>query len=458
MSGSNLRGFGSRGRGRSLIVAAVGIVALAITSTACGSSGSAGADQTGSSPSSNNAPTNSDTSNPPASGGDSTASASDSSAAAPTGDPIQLGLVYGLSGACASAGKANQQGGQLAVDQINAAGGVLGRPLSVVSRDTKCDANQSIQQVRSLSEDGVHLLFGIGVTSNALGLKAQLPRIKSMLVTTAASGTDILPEGTEANFLYRIGDNTELRNVAAAMVMHEQYPDVHKWANVSPDYDYGHQCWEYFQEAMKKLDPQFEAVESVFTPLSTTDYRPYAQKVMDAKPEGVFSSLYTSLAVTFYQQVQPLGFFDDIKSFLITSDELDVPRALGSQMGDEWAGAYYVHTGFDNPMNTTFLEGYKSAFNEEPNGYAANAYNAVYAYKAAIEKAGTDDATKVNEAMRGLTVDTVQGQATFAENGQAMGKVVYYHVLPQDEDPGWKIADVKLIPAEDALALLGDGK
>lgn len=454
MSGTNLRGMRRRGRGRSMIVTAVGIIALAVTSAACASSGPAEADQTGSSTTNTSAPSTSDTSNPAATGSAGTSEAPGSSAAAPTGDPIQLGLVYGLSGACASAGKANQQGGQLAVDQINAAGGVLGRPLSLVSRDTKCDANQSIQQVRSLSEDGVHLLFGIGVTSNAMGLKSQLPRIKSMLVTTAASGTDVLPEGTQANFLYRIGDNTKLRNVAAAMVMHEQYPDVHRWANVSPDYEYGHQCWEYFQEAMQKLDPEFEAVESVFTPLSTTDYRPYAQKVMDAKPDGVFSSLYTSLAVTFYQQVQPLGFFDNIKSFMITSDELDVPRALGSQMGDEWAGAYYVYTGFDNPMNSKFQEGYKSAFGEEPNGYAANAYNAVYAYKAAIELAGTDDATSVNEAMRGLTVDTVQGGATFAENGQAMGKVVYYHVLPQDEDPGWKVADVKLIPAEDANTLL----
>ncbi|MPV87632.1 ABC transporter substrate-binding protein [Georgenia ruanii] len=363
-------------------------------------------------------------------------------------EPVKLGLVYGMSGACASAGERQEKGARLAVDQVNEQGGIDGRTVELTVKDTACDPTQTIRQIRDLAQKDVHLLFGLGVSNEALAAKPILNQVESTLMVTAAH-TSQLFDDNPTDFMFRISDDARTRNVAAARLMHEKFPDAHKWASVSPDYGYGHETWEFFRGEMERLDPDFEVVEEAWTPLDTTDYRPYIQSVMGAEPDGVFSSLYTSLAVTFYQQAKPFNFFKDLDAFLIVSDELEVAKAMGEGMEDEWAGSHYYPGSFDNELNDRFVETYKAKYGEEPTGYSSESYSAVWAYKAAIEKADSSSAKDVSEALKGLEVDTVKGVRTFQENGQALTAVAFFRIAPDDAPPGWKVAEALAVPATD---------
>lgn len=374
-------------------------------------------------------------------------SACGSSDAGDSEGPIKLGLVYGMSGACASAGERQEKGARLAVDTVNKDGGIDGRKVELVVKDTACDPTQTIRQIRDLAQDDVHLLMGLGVSTEALAAKPVLNQVESTLMVTAAH-TSQLFDDNPTTFMFRISDDARTRNEAAARLMHERFPDAHRWASVSPDYGYGHETWEFFRDEMKRLDPQFEVVKEAWTPLDTTDYRPYVQSVMGAKPDAVFSSLYTSLAVTFYQQAKPFKFFDGLDAFLIVSDELEVAKAMGTGMETEWAGSHYYPGSFDNEMNTKFIKDYNAAFGEDPTGYSSESYSAVWAYKAAIEKAGSSDAGDVAEALKGLEVDTPKGIRTFQKNGQALTDVAFFKIEPSDQDPGWTVAEALAVPAD----------
>ena len=329
-------------------------------------------------------------------------------------DPIKLGAVYIRSGSAAGYGQFAEEGMQLAVEQINEDGGVLGRPVEYVIEDSQGNAGTAIQALRKLVYRAqVDALMGIDSSGVAQGVVATVPRLKKPLVITHAATPDVT--GTMCNdYVYRISVNIQQNMRGAARIAAES--GAQKWTTIGPDYAFGRQSWDFFGDALKRLDPDVQLMdETAFPRFGAEEFTPFINAVMAAKPDGVLISLWGGDLVNFVRQANDLGFFDQDMTVMFTvGAATEVLTALGEQMPEDvWLGTRYWFDAYDNPMNQRFVKAYVERYNKPPSYNAEGAYAAVHAYKTAIETAGNTDGPAIAKALSGLTVATPMGDIRF---------------------------------------------
>ncbi len=324
---------------------------------------------------------------------------------------IKVGSVYIFSGFAATYGQFAKQGLLLAVDEINKSGGILGKKLEVHFEDSHAKPPIALRAIRKLVyEKGVDFLIGLDSSGVAKGVVPYLKELKVPLIITHAATPDVT--GSQCNkYTFRVSVNIN-QNVMAAAKIAAQTKAV-KWTTVGPDYAFGHQSWEYFQKYLSKLNPKAKFMKTVaFPKIATEDYSPYITSIMAAKPDGVFISLWSGDLVNFVKQANKMGFFKKGYTVLMSlGAATEVLYALKDQMPTGvWAGTRYWFLANDSPVNKHFVEAYKARYGVYPSYNAQNAYAAVYALRAAIEKAGTTEKMAVIKALEGLTVEVPAGK------------------------------------------------
>ncbi len=328
--------------------------------------------------------------------------------------PIKLGAIYILSGSAASYGQFAEQGLTLAIEEINADGGVLGRPLEYSIEDSQGSASAAIQAARKLVyQEQVDALVGLDSSGVAQGLVPIVPELRTPLIITHASTPDATGELCNA-FTYRVSDNIAQHMNAAARIAAEG--DAQQWTTIGPDYAFGRQTWEYFGDYLTEMSDDAELLDyEAFPPFGEEDFTPYINAVMDADPDGVMISLWGGDLVNFIRQANDLGFFEqDYELLFAVGGATEVLSALGEQMPkDVWLGTRYWYDAYDNPINERFVSSYIERYGTAPSYNAEGAYAAVYAYKAAMEKAGTTDGEAVAAALSGLSFEAPNGTVTF---------------------------------------------
>jgi len=335
--------------------------------------------------------------------------------------PIKIGAIYILSGAFATYGEFARDGIQLAVDEINASGGVLGRKLEFAMEDSTAKANVAIQAARKLVfQENVDVLMGLDSSGVARGVAPVVPELKRPFLITHAATPDVT--GSLCNrYVFRDSVNVNQNLKSAAILANET--GAKRWTTIGPDYAFGHQSWEFFEKYLKELNPDAELMTDVaFPKFMAEDYTPFINKVIAAKPDGVLISLWGGDLVNFVRQANNLGFFkQDFKVLMTLGAATEVLYALGDQMPEGlWVGTRYWFLANDSEVNKKFVAAYFDRFGKYPSYNAQNAYAGVYIYKAAIEKAGGTDPDKIADALAGLTVTVPAGTITIrAEDHQA---------------------------------------
>jgi branched-chain amino acid transport system substrate-binding protein len=329
-------------------------------------------------------------------------------------EPIRLGGIYILSGSAANYGKFARQGIELAMDEINEQGGVLDRPLQLVVEDSQGKVSTAIQAARKLVyQDEVVALLGLDSSGVAQGLVPIMPELQKPLIITHAATPDATGSLCNA-YTYRISVNVAQNMNAAAIVAAET--GAKRWTTIGPDYAFGHQSWEYFGKALKKINPDVELLkDTAFPRFGAEDFTPFINGVMAAKPDGVLISVWGGDLVNFVRQANNLGFFDkDMQIMFTVGAATEVLSALGEQMPEGvWLSTRYWYDGFDNQVNKAFVTAYKERYGVPPSYNAEGAYAAVYAYKKAIEKAGSVDGDKIAAALDGMSLDAPNGTIAF---------------------------------------------
>lgn len=370
-------------------------------------------------------------------------------AAAQEGEPIRIGAIYILSGPFATYGEFARDGIQMAVDEINADGGVLGRPLEFRMEDSEGNASVAIQAARKLVfQDEVDLLMGLDSSGVANGVTPVVPELERPFLITHAATPDVT--GKLCNqWVFRNSVNIAQNMKAAAMVAAET--GATRWTTIGPDYAFGHQSWEFFQEYLAELNPEAEFMEeTAFPRFGAEDFTPNINAIMAAQPDGVLVSVWGGDLVNFVRQANNLGFFDqDFEVLMTLGAATEVLYALGDQMPEgQWAGTRYWFLAKDTERNNAFVTNYHERFGNYPSYNAQNAYAGVYTYKAAIEKAGSVEPRAVAEALAGLTVDAPIGEYTIrAEDHQALVDG-FWGVTASSPDYPIRILDpVRVFPA-----------
>ena len=340
--------------------------------------------------------------------------------AASAEDTIKIGFPMPLSGPTAVYGVPVTKGAELAVAEINAKGGVLGRKLEIVSRDSKANADEAVRVARELViKDNVDFLAGTLTSAEAPAVSTIAKENKVVFVAPVAKTTKLTAPENLHPYIFRVASNTTIegRTMAATVA---KWTDVKTVGTIAPDYAYGRDAVAAFVEYLKKLRPDIQIVDQQWPKLGEPDFTPFITAQMSKKPDAVMCDVFGGDFVTLAKEAGPLGYFKAINNRLVDGAEVgtvDEAQALGADypygiISDTydpvvWAG------GNEPPEHKAYEERLKAAMKSDyGSGWAIQGYTAIVALAAGITKAGSTDSDKVAAAMLGLSFDTPAGKRT----------------------------------------------
>ncbi len=360
--------------------------------------------------------------------------------------PIKIGFPMILSGPGALFGEPALKGAQMFVEEINARGGVLGRKLELLARDTKGNADEAVRVSRELIlRENVDFLAGTLTSAEGPAVSVVAKENKIVFIAAIPKTDQLTAPDKLHPYVFRVAATTTMEGRSAAEIV-AKWP-VKRIATISPDYAYGQDVTRAFVEHLKKIKPGVEIVDQQWPKLGEADYTPFINAQMAKKPEAVFSSLWGGHFVTFAKQAKPLGYFDAIKYNFMGVGEAGSPESTRA-MGDDypvgiWGNAYDAFYWEGGPPQHKEYTQRLSRFlkDEHPSSWAIQGYIALQFLTEAIRKANSTDSDRVAKALLGLTVDTPHGKMTIREKdhqanrGQLYGKTV--------KDPRYPFAIMK---------------
>jgi len=348
--------------------------------------------------------------------------------------PIKVGMPMPLSGPPALFGDPASKGAQMYVDEINAKGGVLGRKLELIVRDSKADANEAVRQARELIlKDNVEFLVGTLTSAEGPAVSVVAKENKIVFIAPIPKTDQLTAPDKLHPYIFRVASNTTIEGRSAAEIV-AKWP-VTKVATMSFDYAYGQDVTKQFVEHLKKIKPGVEIVDQQWPKLGEQDYNPFINAQMAKKPEAVFSSIWGGFFVTYSKQAKAVGMFDALKYHFIGVGEAATPETTKSMGADYpvgiWGNSYDAFYWGETAAHKDYVARLSKYLKDEyPSSWAIQGYIGMQFLAEAIKKAGSTDSEKVAKALLGLTVETPMGPLTIREKdhqanrGQLYGKTV----------------------------------
>ena len=344
---------------------------------------------------------------------------------------IRLGVLYPIAGTGAVYGVPAMFGHDLAVDEINAAGGVLGQPLATFKRDTKLKPAAAAAAAKELiTKDGVNVL--IGGLSSAVGLAiSEVARQEKVVYIATIPKTIQMTTTKLHDHVFRTASHTDFEGDAMAQIVAQL--GIKKLCDIQLDYAYGHDLGAGIVRGLARHAPDVELVIELRPKLGATDYNAFISQILGAECDGITSGLWGSHFVNFAQQAKPFGLFEQAK--YISGGEI-ASHEIAGQMGEDypdnvWSNTYELWYDHHDPSHVEFQAAVaEKAGTNETAMWPVLAYIGVKFYAAAAEKAGSTDSDAIAEALKGLSIDTPVGPRTInpddhqADTGQFWGPMV----------------------------------
>jgi branched-chain amino acid transport system substrate-binding protein len=324
----------------------------------------------------------------------------------PQGEPLKIGMATTLSGAIALFGVANRDGAKLAVDELNAAGGVLGRPLELIVRDDEAAPESGAQIARDLIiDDEVDVLLGPVSSGVALAI-TEVSKERKIPFIVHTSNTQALMVENFQPYMVSVVPNTGMEARAQGVDLADS--GFTKWATIAPDYEFGRTQTGTFVDTITEENPDVEIVEQQWPELGETDFQPFVTAILARNPEAVYSPLFAGDLVTFTRQASNFGFFDQTEFTALY--ETDALTELGDEVDLSGIRAYSrCPFTIDTPQMTEFVSAYQEAYNRVPSDWACMAYDAVKLWAQVVQENGTEDAEEFVEAVEGHEFNSLRG-------------------------------------------------
>jgi branched-chain amino acid transport system substrate-binding protein len=312
--------------------------------------------------------------------------------------PIKIGAMFVASGPMGGYGKHGGQAIQMAVDEINRSGGILGRKMEAMVEDTKLNKDVALGLAKKfIAEDKVDFLMGPTSSGIATALSAMARDNKKILILTQAAADELT--GVDFHpYVFSTLSNAMMHARSGAYFMATM--PYKRYMCIAPDYSYGHSSWDSFKAKLTELRPDVEIVGELFPKFLSKDYADYINKINEAKPDAVWSPLWGSDAVNFIKQALPTGMFKNIKFAFPVAGALEVLVPMGKDMPEGvYVSSRYFFNSPDSSLNQKFVKSYYERFKEYPDYMAGETYAGVQFIKAAVERARTTDPVKLIKAV-----------------------------------------------------------
>jgi branched-chain amino acid transport system substrate-binding protein len=353
-----------------------------------------------------------------------------------------------------------RNGWQLAVEEINAAGGVLGRPLEVLSRDDGGKPGDAVKIAEELvSKEGVVLLAGTFFSHIGLAV-TDFAKQRKVFFIAAEPLSDAVTWQKGNHYTFRLRPNTYMQ---ANMLAEEAAKlPAKRWATIAPNYKYGQDAVASFKAILKAKRPDVEFVAEQWPALFKIEAGAEVQALSNAKPDAIYNVTFGSDLGKFVREGKLRGLFEGREVVSLLTGEPEYLDALKDEAPDGWIVTGYPWYAIDTPEHDAFVAAYKAKFDDYPRLGSVVGYNTFKAVAAVIAKAGSTDTEALVKAAEGITVDSPTGPFTFrAQDHQStMGAYVGRTALKDGKGVmvDWRYADGKgYLPSDEEIKKLRPG-
>ncbi|MGO4570442.1 ABC transporter substrate-binding protein [Microvirga sp. 2TAF3] len=322
-----------------------------------------------------------------------------------------------------------RQGWQLALDEINAKGGVLGRKIEIVSRDdgaTTGDATRVAEEL--VTREGVSFLFG-SFLSNVGVAMADYANQKKIVYIAAEPLTDAITMAQGNRYTFRIRPNNFMQ--VGMLVDQAKASGAKRWAIVAPNYEYGQSAAEVFKRLIKERVPGAEIVAEQYPALGKIEAGATVSAIEQAKPDGIFNVTFGPDLTQFVREGNTRGLFEGKKVLSLLTGEPEWLLPLKDEIPEGWTVTGYPWDEIKDPKHQAFVDAYRAKYNDTPRLGSLLGYMVVHMIRDTIERAGSVETDALIKALKDAKFDTVIGPVTMRgiDNQSTMGAWVGKLVL-----------------------------
>ena len=304
-----------------------------------------------------------------------------------------------------------KKGMEMAVDEINAAGGVNGQKIELISRDDNGNPGDAVRVAEELvSREKVDVLAGTFLSHIGLAL-TDFARQKKVFFLASEPLTDKIVWQNGNRYTFRLRSSTYMQT--AMLVPEAAKAKKKRWALVYPNYEYGQSAAATFKEQLKKLQPDVEFVGEQAPPLGKVDAGAVVQALADLKPDGIFNVLFGADLAKFVREGNTRGLFKGKTVLGLLTGEPEYLDPLKDEAPEGWIVTGYPWYGIDTPDHKAFLDAYRKKYNDYPRLGSVVGYSMITSLAAGLKKAGSTDPEKLIAAFEGLEFPSPFGKASF---------------------------------------------
>lgn len=347
-----------------------------------------------------------------------------------------------------------KKGWELAVEEINATGGLLGRKLEVVSRDDNGTPGDAVRVAEELLTRE-NVAFLVGTFPSHVGLAvADFAKQRKVLFIAAEPLTDKIVWDSGNKYTFRLRPSTFMQT--AMLVPEAAKLKKKRWAIVYPNYEYGQSATAAFKKLLASQQEGVEFIAEQAAPLGKIDAGAVVQALADAKPDAIFSSLFGADLQKFVREGNLRGLFKGRPVFNLLAGEPEYLDPLKEETPAGWYVTGYPWAAIDTAEHKKFLAAYQKKWNDYPRLGSIVGYATIASAAAAIKKAGAVDTEKLVAAMAGLQVDTPIGKITYRALDHQSTMGAYVGRLALKDGKGvmvdWAFADgARYLPSDDEV-------
>lgn len=370
--------------------------------------------------------------------------------------PIKIGEINSYK-ALPALMVAYRKGWELAQDEINSSGGLLGRKVETIFRDDNATPGDAVRIAEELvSRERVDILAGVTLSNVGLAVADFAAQRKTFFLASGPLSDKVVWDNGN-RYTYRLRSGTHA--LAASVVEEAVKAKQKRWALVYPNYEYGQAAVATFKAAMRKAQPDVEFVVEQATPFGKIDAGAVVQALEDAKPGAIFNVLFGVDLIKFAREGKTRGLFKNRQVVSLLTGEPEYLEPLKDDAPEDWIVTGYPLQLINTPEHKAFLAAYEKKYNEPPRLNSVVGYATMRALAAGVRKANSVETEKLVAAFKGLSFESPFGPVTFRpqDNQSTMGIYVGRTAVANGKGfmkTGTYIDGAKLSPSDEDIARL----
>ena len=304
-----------------------------------------------------------------------------------------------------------KKGMELAVDEINAAGGVNGKKIELITRDDNANPGDAVRVAEELiSREKIDVLAGTFLSNTGLAV-TDFAKQKKFFFLAGEPLTDKIIWGSGNKYTFRLRPGTHMQ--AAMLVPEAAKLKKKRWAIVYPNYEYGQSAVAAFKQLLKAAQPDVEFVTEQASPLGKLDAGSVVQALADAKPDAIFNVLFGADLSKFVREGNTRGLFQGREVVSVLTGEPEYLDPLRDEAPNGWIVTGYPWYGVQTPEHKAFFLAYHGKYKDYPRLGSVVGYTMIKSIAAGLKKAKSSETDKLVAAFKGLQLDSPFGKITY---------------------------------------------